>query len=820
MVQILTINGRLFLLLIITTSQVCGQVKVIDGEVKDDSGEIVQFAYVFANQDSTNSTFTDIDGKFEISSRAPIQKLTFLHYEYEPYIYDLPSQLPDTLNITLASQSVGEDQKTWTSNKNDPVFDIIDKAVSLEHLNDPEQLGKSFQYTTYNETVVDLFQMKEHKVPDVYKNRIEHDTLFVKHHHIHGHQHLEVIETVNQRTFKYPDKNYEKVLGLKHTGLADTRVAPIYSNLHPISFYNNYFDFLDTRYATPLGKRTHVHYDFHHNATWYQGIDTIHVIQFRPSHLRVAGLTGTMYINSNNYAIQNIVVKPEEHKLLDFEISQKFEFIENKEWFPKQSNYVYVLYKTPKKYIGTIYDKKTYFKEINLEPEILKEHGSELRVCEHFATQQSEEFWEVHRIDPLTRKQKKTYLRVDTLRHQSVPKLIFKRMWGFYRNRLTYKLPFMEIGNLFQLNRFETARFGLKGSAGKDLLEVMEFNGYGAYGIRDQKWKWGAGVGLFLSKRHDAELKFAHTKDIFEPGTTDFLLKEPDFFRRIFTNRMDKYKSNKVTLSFRTPGYHLVELGFDDYSRKSLYDYQFNAGQNANGDVLINSFNVSEFSLRTRYAINEKITHTLGEVARLKSNNPIFYVNYSRGFSNVLGGDFDFHKVVSSVDLRFYVGFIGVSKITFEGGYMESDVPYPLLFNGRGGNLATSSIVIQDHFQTMGIYEFTSNRYLNIFYRHDFGSLIFAHSKFKPDIVYYQHMGWGDLDDKDLHTGSNAVTDTYNSGFFESGLGLNNFLKFKFVGTVYGGLGIGFFYRYGPEKIEGNFSDNFVYRLTYSLKFL
>ena len=73
----------LFILFLAVASQITGQTHIIDGIVYDDSDEIVQFAYVFTNQDSTNSTFTDIDGKFEISSETHIEKLTF----HEGHIY-------------------------------------------------------------------------------------------------------------------------------------------------------------------------------------------------------------------------------------------------------------------------------------------------------------------------------------------------------------------------------------------------------------------------------------------------------------------------------------------------------------------------------------------------------------------------------------------------------------------------------------------------------------------------------------------------------------------------------------------------------------
>lgn len=331
-------------------------------------------------------------------------------------------------------------------------------------------------------------------------------------------------------------------------------------------------------------------------------------------------------------------------------------------------------------------------------------------------------------------------------------------------------------------------------------------------------WKYGGGVALFLNKKHDAKIEYHHFSDIIEPGQINYLDKEPDFFRKIFTNRMDDYESNQVHLSFRTPGYHLFEFGLNEYTKRPSYDYQYKIGQDVNGDILTDEVDITEVSFRTRYAINERVSNTLGEVVRLGSFYPIIYLNYTRGINGLFSGKYDYQKVSTSIDYKVHVGHIGTSEITIEGGIMDSDVPYPTLFNGSGGNLGTSSIIIQDAFQTMGIYEFVSSRFLNLYYSHDFGPLIFGHSKLKPDFVIYHHMGWGELDDKILHRSTETVFQSYNKGFFESGLGINNLLKFKLFGVLYGRLGMGFFYRYGPHENPGGFGENFAYRLTYSIK--
>jgi len=437
---------------------------------------------------------------------------------------------------------------------------------------------------------------------------------------------------------------------------------------------------------------------------------------------------------------------------------------------------------------------------------------------DHFASQQDEDFWSTHRIEPLSKREKRTYLRVDSLRHMSTPANIFKRISAFYKEDLYYQFPFMTINNLFRINRFEGLRTGLGGKMGKDYLKVFEFNGYGAYGFRDKKWKWGAGGGFFLNEKHEMKLMFLHRVDIEEPGAIDYLNKDKDLFRAIFTDRMDNVETNEIALNFRSLGYHLFEIGAQTIRKEPAYDYQFLNTDELGIPSPSSSFNVTEILFKTRYAINEKVTNMFGNATRLNSLAPILYLNYSRGLDGVAGGEYDYHKWVGLLDYQFHIGHMGRTNITLEAGTIDGDLPYPFLFNGKGGNLSTSSVIIKDHFQTMGLYEYVSDRFFNIFFSHDFGSKIFAHARFRPDILVYHHMGWGVLDHPEKHLGTALVPTSYDQGYIESGLGLNNIVKYKLFGKVYGGLGLSFFYRYGPYENPGGFTNNFAYRITYVIR--
>ena len=65
---------------------------------------------------------------------------------------------------------------------------------------------------------------------------------------------------------------------------------------------------------------------------------------------------------------------------------------------------------------------------------------------------------------------------------------------------------------------------------------------------------------------------------------------------------------------------------------------------------------------------------------------------------------------------------------------------------------------------------------------------------------------------------NHVTTRAFENGYYESGLGLNNLLRFNYVNVAYMGIGAGVFYRYGPYRYN-DIIDNFATRVTLSFSF-
>ena len=115
----------------------------------------------------------------------------------------------------------------------------------------------------------------------------------------------------------------------------------------------------------------------------------------------------------------------------------------------------------------------------------------------------------------------------------------------------------------------------------------------------------------------------------------------------------------------------------------------------------------------------------------------------------------------------------------------------------------------------MGLYEFTATKYASVFLSHNFGNVLLSSEFSKPQLVIYHNMGIGQLDNQQAHQG--LTLQSFDKGFFESGMGLNNIFRMSRRYAYYG-LGGALFYRYGPYQFLKS-DDNFFLVWTASITF-
>jgi hypothetical protein len=193
---------------------------------------------------------------------------------------------------------------------------------------------------------------------------------------------------------------------------------------------------------------------------------------------------------------------------------------------------------------------------------------------------------------------------------------------------------------------------------------------------------------------------------------------------------------------------------------------------------------------------------------------PIFYINYVEGLDNFLNGEYAYRKVKVKIKSYFQFSEKYHLDITTEAGKSTEMIPYPVSFVGAGNITELASIVVQDAFQTMDLYEYLTDRYVNVFTTFYVNFKAAKRNRMRPQVGLAWNMGWGKLNgDPNIHLfeEGEGIRD-YRDGFFETGVLFTNFLQVRLLGLVRGEFGMGTFYNVGPTE-----HNRLAFRATYKI---
>jgi hypothetical protein len=695
-----------------------------------------------------------------------------------------------------------------------PAIRIIKNVLKNKGKNNFENYEK-YRYQCYIKAVYDLKLSNNATSLDsiaIRKNR------FLNKHALFISESVATCSRINNRTDN-------KIIATKTSGFENPMMGlSFFSSFHnSISFYNNNItlfsvpitnDKTTEEYLSPLSDDCLRSYNFHLDENFESSNDTIFVIKYYPKKgTKFNGLKGIIYISSNGYAIKNIITEPSEKGLIDFKFRQDYEYI-NERWFPakldEEIGFVsmqinrnikaYPVYLITSKIDNVDFNPSISYDSINYEKVYL----------DLISIRKSDQILKKARLDSLNLREKSTYLFMDKFGK----KYKFDYWAELYPKFMAGKIPMifldLDISKVYNYNRYEGTRLGIGLYTNEKLSEFVSFGGFVGYGLKDRKLKYGGQLVFDIYKYKEIQLKLSYQNNLKEPGidlNDDYsMLSFSEYLRRFIGYRMDNFIEERAELNFRLFRYANVSAGLSITEMKPTYDYQYKGS-------LLTNYHADEIHISFKYAFSEELTKIGSQRIISKRGNPIVNITYKRGINLFNKDSYTYNRFESTIDVIAYKGRIGQSNIRLAGGLIDKSVPYSLLFTGEGSKNSSLPLIIINSFQTMRPYEFLSDKYLDLFYSHNFGSLLFETPKFKPQFVIVQNSGWGTLKNSSYQ---GIDFNEKDKGYFESGLIINNILKLKYLNVFYVGFGIGTFYRYGYYSFNKT-RDNFAYKLSVSI---
>jgi hypothetical protein len=800
--------GLLFFPAIMSAQKYSCSGTVYDKQTK----QALAFVNIVANN-SKLGTASDIDGKFTIISSEKIESLKLTYVGYAPQTFYLEGEQKN-LEIFLDKTSFELEEFVVVAGEN-PAHRIIRNVIENRELNDPEKL-RSFSYTSYDKMIFTIDTL-----PQRDSLRSSTDSSEIRLREFIEDKDFFMLETVSERKFMAPDRNHEKVVASKISGFKDPVFLFLSSQLQSSSFYKEIINIAGNSYINPISKGSTRKYYFQMEDTTYtSGIDSVFIISYRPRmNTNFDGLNGVLSINTNHWAIQNVIAEPSRNEDgMTIRIQQKYEFIEDTLWFPVQLNTDIIFNNVKINNLAPVGKGKSYIRDIVLNPELVKRQFSQISIeVDPNAGDRAEGYWLDYRGDSLSQRERRTYQYIDSIGKANN----FDQKAGTIKALLSNRLPLgyfdIDLTKIVRYTSYEGFYLGLGIITSKKFSQKVDLGGYWGYGFKDKRSKYGGNFGLIINKYRELKLQFGYFNDVTETGGVKFwddnnTLLNPDNFRNFLINRMDRTERIMAALSFRALRWSVINIGLNIDHKEATNEYAFeqvNTGDSQSS--YSNDFKFTEVMAGFRLAIKEKYLQMPDDRISLGTIYPILWFNYSRGINGFLNGEYNYNKFDLKIKQTFNLKYLGKSNFDVRAGLVDKPIPYSNLYNGRGAYRKFISLT-PGSFGTQRMNEFLSDRYIYLFYTHSFGKLLLRGNRFSPEFALATNIGFGWLKHPEYH--KNIIFNIMDQGYFESGIQINNLLNFFGFYT----LGAAVYYRYGYYHLPKT-SDNLSYKVTFLVPF-
>lgn len=336
----------------------------------------------------------------------------------------------------------------------------------------------------------------------------------------------------------------------------------------------------------------------------------------------------------------------------------------------------------------------------------------------------TDDYWQQARHEPLDPTEQSIYRNIDTL--QTIPS--FRRAMSIATLFLAGYQSFnqVEVGpvnTFYSFNPIEGLRLRFGGRTTTALSKRFYMEGYGAYGFKDQKWKYFVSGTYSLNNKSVYNfplhyLRFSYQKDTKIPGQELQFVQEDNFllsFKRGNNMRWlynDIYKAEYVR---EFPNRFSFKIGGTNWTQRPTGVLEYN--EVSNGEInQLAQITTTELNLELRYAPKEQFYQ--GKLYRTPIINryPIYTIRYNAGLKGTLNGEYNYHNISGSISKRFYFSQLGYADADVEGGYIfGNNVPFPLLTIHRANQTYAYQL---NSYNMMNFLEFVSDHYaaLNVQY--------------------------------------------------------------------------------------------------------
>jgi hypothetical protein len=759
--------GKIFRFLSFAMLILCGcvavaQQTIVRGKITDSkTGEALPYVNISTTGRSLIGTMSASDGSYILEVTVKSDSIAYQFVGYKKVRKHIRQGTMNVINVKLDPETTTLKEATITakkekySRKNNPAVELIENVQKHKDANNIAN-NDYYQYKRHEKN-----ELAISNINDSIRNKAPYkkiDFLFdnLQMSSLSGKNYLPVyfMETLSDNYYRRSSNSKKKmVIAQKDVEISqfldqqsiEFTLKEIFGD---IDIYNDNIKLLSNEFLSPLGdtKATHFYQFFLNDTVLFKG-DSCIVMSFNPANLRDIGFSGKLWITKDtNYAVKKIILNLPKNSGINF-VSDMFvtqEYTKDaghwrisednieiecnmygvKIHGRKNSTYADFVYNTPM--------EENFYNSFDLTQRVDNYNKRSLT------------YWDANRIAKLTPSEQMTYDNSNKLNNIVFYKALLNTIMAFASGYVDLgKFDYGPVENTVSWNSIEGVRLRVGGKTNINFNKHIFLDGFLAYSTKGEynytkddqdyhqiydRWKYALSVMYnFANKKyHQWEFPknlltvgYESNTDIqgqkLLMGTADRLFlsfNRGDIDKMTFNHRaFVEYEYETVSqFSLRAKLQHLeqqplAKLTFVSYDGKTTYD----------------PLKTTTAEVELRYAKGEQFLQIQRYRLPMNSTTPIYSLTYTYG-SKLMGGDFEFHKLVAAFQKRSYLLPFGFADFDISAGKIFGKVPYPLLTVAH----ANQNWAYQDEaFNLMNYFEFVSQDYFQFIFNYNCNGYIF-----------------------------------------------------------------------------------------------
>jgi len=766
--------------------------KIIGKIIDASTNEPLPFVNVYLQGTSVGAT-TGFDGKFSIKTKVKADTLVASYVGYIDYKTKIKRGAFQEFEIKLQTSNVTLAEVVIHPTEN-PAHILLRKVIANKEKNN----SRDFDY--YQVKIYNKIQFDANNITDEFKKkRVFKPFEFVFEHvdtsALNGKTYLPLMLTESVSDFYYrksPEFKKEIIKASRASGIKNESISLFLGNMYQqVNVYDNYIGLFNKNFASPIANFGRTYYRYYLVDSAVIDGHWCYKMMFKPKRKKELTFTGEIWIADTSFAVKSVKMKIVEDLNINYinamAINQEFNLVDGKYWVLTLDKFLvdFNVVDNNKKLTGFYAHKTTRYDDYVINKPAPKSiYNSATYVdMDPKAYKRNENFWDSIRPVQLNEEEQTIYKMVDTITNLPA----FRTYYDVIALITTgyYNTEYIDWGPYFQTisyNAVEGLRLRVGGRTSNKWNQKLRLYGHIAYGLKDNKFKYGAGV-LYLTNRNPRRgFGMEYKKDMEQLGESVNALKQDNIIASVLRRR----PFTKLTFVEQYKAHYEHEWfnGFSNkitFRRRRIYpleDEQFIISENKMPKIY-DRIVTSEIEFNLRFAYKE--TYLIDKFNRknLGTKFPVINLWYSYGIPRFLGSQFTYHKLTAAIQHKFNVGGIGWSRYIIAAGKIWGKLPYPLLKIHPGNETYSFD---KYAFNKMNYYEFISDEYLAFYYSHHFDGFFLNHIPLMRalewrEVVYFKGL-FGRMSEKNRDYSKFPDNAGWLTGpYYEAGVAVENIFK-------------------------------------------